>query len=302
MSGRKFLQSFVTPNTLAGLYSQLSYSTFPYQLILYLEGESDIKFYQNHLDINKVKFVNSNGKPNAKAVINKLNSIVSEKKRKSYLALVDSDFENLLNTPTVPNLIRTDCHDLEVQIIFSNPTLDKLRKLLTSYIDANKYAKFQGKVIPTIFLLSYNIGLIKLYSATYNRSICFKEIDYSNILDKDMNFDKENLYKVFLGTYYQNFLGFIDRNGYNTQDKEIINLLSINQICNGHDIINISVFILENYLSNNKPTFKEFEQAIRIQFSKEELEKTNFCIELLEWFTGNGIDRDVITNEHYQYL
>jgi hypothetical protein len=287
------MRNSITTSTLVSQYQMLNHSRSKTKLVVFVEGASDIKFYQNYLSIRNCRLIDSNGKDNVKSTVSYLNS----KKQKCYLGLIDSDFDNILGKPVLINLYRTDNHDVETDIIFAKQNYEVLQKIILSYIDPAKYDRYSTGIIKTIIELSYDIGLIKLYTMDKGLRLDLKEIDYSQILDAEMKYNRDKLYKDFLGQNYINFTNYLIVKNLNVISFE--NLVKPEQICNGHDLINISIFILSNYIGrSSKVPFKEIEQAVRVQYTKNEFEQTKMYTLLVQWINQNYSEDEILNNDY----
>ncbi|SKB76902.1 Protein of unknown function [Salegentibacter holothuriorum] len=274
------LKEEISPEIIANMISMDSIKEY----YILVEGEKDFTFYSKFLDEDLCSFEISQGKENIIAAIKILNSRKIESK---YFAIVDKDYDDILEIQEVENILRTDAHSLETMCLCSDSFVNFSRE----YFDETKLKEksFQNsyQLAAHILKLSKPLSHLRIISNIHNYNFQFKpnnrlnetkELDYTKFISKST--------LEFLGL--DNLLETIKRyrnQGLqitNTELKERLSALDLNQydlyqISHGHDISKIIVIGLQKALgknSSNKATTIEVERAMRLAYTKEDFHKT----------------------------
>lgn len=132
---------------------------------LIVEGDNDIRFFENLIDPQECFLVSANGRLNAVKAL----SILECQGYAGVLAVVDADYERIRGIPPPSeNVLLTDHHDVETMLLVS-PALEKLlRSVLPAHqirlaselaAELRKRLLKSGTVVGCLRLLSQNRGL-----------------------------------------------------------------------------------------------------------------------------------------------
>ena len=152
---------------------------------LLLEGDFDLRFWEEHLNRQAIKPVECSGKPVLLQVFVLLDGDPLENR---VLGLVDADFDRLLNnTLPHPNLVHTDKNDLEtsllsLQVNTSNQTM--LEKLIVHSVEQAKKQVFeesQGlRLDQYILSIARQFGTLRYLNHCHQWNVDFKRISVLN--------------------------------------------------------------------------------------------------------------------------
>ena len=152
---------------------------------LLLEGDSDLRFWEEHLNHQAIKPVECGGKPVLLEVFVLLDGDPLENR---VLGLVDADFDCLLNNQLPhPNLVHTDKNDLEtsllsLQVNASNQTM--LEKLIVHSVEQAKkkaFEKSQGlRLDQYILSIARQFGTLRYLNQCYQWNVNFNKLSVWN--------------------------------------------------------------------------------------------------------------------------
>ena len=114
----------------------MSRSNFPGTLLV-LEGHTDSKFWSYRISKTECQIVIAGSKPTVIGAVVRANGIPIA----GVLGIVDDDYDSLCGIPLPsPNILRTECRDLEA-ILFKSPALEKV---IYELGDATKIFAFEA--------------------------------------------------------------------------------------------------------------------------------------------------------------
>lgn len=266
-----------------------TYSEHGIQYYLLVEGESDVKFFNNLISESVCKVVDLRGKENVIAFIKKQN----QAKQKGYIAIVDADFDNINNgRECIANLYYTDVHDIEMLIISST---NNLRKLYAEHGDMHLIAqaekRFAKSFINKIIEASYQIGILKyvVQRDKYQSLISMDDLPYEDIVDEEFNVNIDLLISRVKGK----FLASTIREDY---DKIITQGYDKWQICCGHDVTNLLLIAFMDkgkkglgYGTNKVLSIKAIESSLRVAYDYTKFMITDIYREIVQWEQENKV-------------
>lgn len=258
------------------------------QMYLIVEGTSDVKFFNNIVNKKTCKIKSVRGKENVLKVINELRKI------KGMIAIVDSDFENILyNSCKNENILVTDTHDIETLILKT----DSIEKFINEYGNHDEISELEEKwgksLLDKVIEISYVIGCLRLISIKDKRKLNFQDLYYERFIDKELEIDVEE--------YVQQVL-------YNSHTPQTEKYTLINnikketernhekwQVCCGHDITEILALILSydfngKCLGNNSAKYlnaSKVETALRLSYDYSKFNFTELYKDMMIWQTEN---------------
>lgn len=256
---------------------------------LIVEGQNDFKVYNRIIDNKNVNIIQGHGKEKIREIL----KILSERGFSNKFAIVDSDFDEILNiNDDIEGLFKTDFHDIEV-MVFSTNALEKVISTLCKEEKVNEVQSTKGKSIRDIVLdLAEKIGKLKLLNQSKNYELRFKPqrvdgkpLKYKKFIsDKDLSF-------LGLDKLIQTVIEYDDnRSKKVTCDElkeEYLNL-SIEQyttynVVNGHDLANILFICIKNVLKSNSSMlndYKSIEDALIIGYNENDIINTKLYREI----------------------
>ncbi len=146
--------------------------------IMLLEGENDILVYKKLF--NDVEFTSWHGKENVVGAIKILNT---EKIINRYIAIVDSDFENIDGLIDMDNLIHTDYHDFELCIFNS----DSFNRICNEYCSdkIKTFEKEKGPLLSYMVKCAIPISILRYINLKRDLRLCFRNVEFEKFTSKE---------------------------------------------------------------------------------------------------------------------
>ena len=253
--------------------------------VLILEGINDLRFWMT-FKVDECHIVNAEGKPNVIAAIERLDG----NGHRGVLGIVDSDFDILEGVKiSSPNLIRTDCFDLECTISQFNA----LRRVAFNFGNPTKIRQFEASAKRTIneeiIERAAVIGRIKWAAKRTDITLSITNLANQNFIDED--------------TWQFRSIDLISSVLKMPDDVDIlrreISILPEHDpwlVSNGHDIVSLLRIGLMNVLGDIKPhvSRSSVEASLRASVSREEIEVTDLWRYIKEWERRNTGFRVVV--------
>lgn len=289
------MEQYITPDRIANSIMQNNDFNGYYLIV---EGSKDYKLYSKFFNKNwKIK--EAFGCENVKSVLN----ILSSRGFNQKIGIIDSDFNNILNTKcNIDGLFYTDDHDIEVMIL-KTKALDDVLNLFCKNDKIEGFIKLNGKsILETILNLSQEIGYLKLANKIYNLGLVFKPENPEGNQIKYKDFISEKTLS-FLGTesLIKSIINYSINKTSKKLDKDIIynKLLETRkksydtyQLVNGHDLTNILYILIKKILRSNTKMLNDFncvEDSLILAYNMEYFKETKLYKDLLEWSESNNI-------------
>jgi hypothetical protein len=254
--------------------------------IIIVEGPDDKKAFYILLDQKSCRIVIAYGRENAIQAI----TILENNNIKGVVAIIDSDFAQIVNTfPTSNSIFLTDKHDLESMMIAS----PAFAKLLVEYANEDRVQTFESQnncsVAEALAKNAMIIGYLRLLSIRKNLGLKFDGLAFSNFVTRDsLRIDFEGLIRE-IKNHSHNC-------PYNTEwFKEEIELLKNGahnpwHISCGHDMIEMLSFALRRTLaarSANDVDTNRLARSLRIAYEKNHFQQTFLYSSLKSWEEKN---------------
>lgn len=286
---------FLTSDRIANAISQDSRYSGMYVIV---EGKSDVKFYSLAFDSETVRLTAAHGNSNVLEVLEKLRSRGFQKK----LGIIDADFGNILSSlPDFDDLFITDAHDLEVMILLT----DTLERIVSFHADSERIVTFEGfrecSLREAVFQLAMKIGRLKLANKVDSLGLVFKpekpdgpKIKYHKFIDaRTLSLTSEEdlirtaiEYSTNRGTKVKTSSEILDSL---ERIREI--KYPAEQICNGHDLVEILYFLLTKILKappKSVSSSQVVHDAIMLNYSLSDFSATKLGRLLAEWEQSTG--------------
>lgn len=256
---------------------------------LLVEGEDDLKLFEQFTEPNDCHVVESNGKDNVKIAMNILNM----QNHKGVLAIIDADFTYYNGiSSTTANLILTDYHDMEI-LIFMSKAFDNIIK---EYASSNKLDKFRtnnsGQNLRNILLeKSMPIALMRWWSEEENKGLNFSELKFERFIDlRTLDTDSHK----FIHSIINNTNKFdLDFNELQAQFKTLKrkSTIGLEQLCNGHDLCEIFAIGLRKAFGSHSEKIgngKNVKKLFRLSFEMYHLKFTQLYKDVDTWTQSNN--------------
>jgi len=194
----------------------------------------------------------SGRKPSSKLWVIAVLSILEKEKFNGIFAIVDADFDHLesyLEIHHIPNLLRTDTHDLETMLL-NSPALDKV---IAEFGSEDKIANF-GRDIRTVLLADgIWIGYLRWVSLIDGLNLTFDGIKFSSFIDeKTLRIDQLKFIQEVKNKSQLHTLRSEDLQQRLTRQKRSEH--NPWQICCGHDLVEILSLALRKAIGTAKPS------------------------------------------------
>lgn len=253
---------------------------------LLVEGRSDKMFYERFVDKKHCQLIVTSGKPSSKQRAIEILEILEKSHFEGILAIVDADFDYLLNLfQSSPNILRTDTHDLESMIIKS-PALEKV---VNEFGSEEKMTKFNRDIRGTLLKTGISVGYLLWTSQRDRLNLTFDGIKFNRFVDeKTLQIDELKMIREVNNKSQSCLLEDIDL------QKKLTNYKSSShdpwQVCCGHHLVEILSISLRNLLGSNKVVDVEFnrlEISLRLAYEEVYFQQTQLYSDIRIWESNN---------------
>ena len=250
--------------------------------IILVEGVDDSRFFERFFAPKVTKILPGGNKDSVCDAI----GILDSENYPGVLGLIDADFDHIENRYfSSPNLISSDFHDLECMQLNSS-VLDVVVRELGS---RQKLRKFDRNLQEVLLELAIPVGCLRLFSERRGLSLKFRELEYSNFINKDdLQIDRKALVSYIRRRserldlsedYLLGGLAEIESKSYESW-----------QICSGKDLLGILSVALRKKIgtrNSSEVDLKNLQQAFRLSYGLQEFTDTNFFQSLRRWEMSN---------------
>ncbi len=255
---------------------------------LFIEGESDEKFWQSRIVEKKccivflVSFTENNKRQTGKTAVIKNIRSLNNSTIGGFLGIIDNDFDALLCLPRENNTCVTDTHDLET-LLLRSPTV--FNKMLAEFGDSQLIANFEKKTQQSI--QDYLIELARPFA-----EIEWLKQHLQPILEtKGLHKNNTILHPDTWCLSQTNLHAMVKARGMDIDSAPsqqlLIEIAHIDPwlLCNGHNMIDIlSIGFQNGALGNNKRAITDtIASYVRGAMDKEELYQTELCQSMFIW-------------------
>lgn len=273
-------------------YVKLMLSTGTTCVFIFVEGNSDYDLYKKFLskDTSVVQLLKSyGGKPQVIEAVNYF-------QKNQVVGIVDSDFEVLLQNPSIQKIFRTDYHDLELLIINAgawNSVFEEYYQAADSSADIIKC-----KILKSLELIG-NGKLINYLETLELNFSSLKPHEYYSVADDTLDIEK---YITDLHTRSPNKRRMIEKKEFEdfSKSKEYelwyMRVASFESkteyllhLCCGHDFLCLFAHIVRNKRTHwHPPTSDDISRTLRAAYSFEMFSHTRLYTTLQEYLTSLG--------------
>jgi len=254
---------------------------------LIVEGGTDNEFYKIFVDQSKCQIIIVDGKLVAIQVL----SILEKELFPGVLVIVDADFEALEGkSPSTPNLLFTDTHDLETMIIKS-PALEKVLNAYGSGEKIDQLTRNVGKDVRAILLeCGMPIGYLRWVSLREELLLKFEDLDFGQFINNrdGLTISESGLFRAVKNKSQRPNIAV-------TQLKASIQDMYNDTydpwyICCGHDLVSVLSIGLRRAIGtcnayDVRP--ENLEKILRVAFERSHFYETRLYISIIQWEKAN---------------
>ena len=246
---------------------------------IFVEGDSDIKFFRKFFDLGKCKVENIPGGKN------KLEECVDilVKRYRLILGIRDADFIHLNNLGYGnQNMFLTDFHDIEMTMVSNEIILNAVFFEFTN-LPQNQYLNLRDNIIKTIEMVSY----LKWLNDRENLELKFEPGFNDLVLFTNLYIDFDTYFGRVLKKSPNARITDINLIKNKLEDLKKLNPDML-QLTNGHDFLKTFVNYLKNVIGVNNLSSEIIASVLRISYNLEQFKKTSLYVHLKEWSNING--------------
>jgi len=256
--------------------------------IFIVEGDNDEKLFRRFMRDPDAAIISAWGKQNALDAAD----ILDRENKRGYIAIVDADFWHLDGiSPSSPNVLCTDDHDIEMMMVRSNSFISVMRELGSK----SKIAKLTGNNSTTrlrdvLLGKALCVGILRRYSVLSNLGLSFEGLNFENFVDRsslDVNIDKLVLNTLALTSNkklkYSHIISDVRKMIASNEDDPY-------QVCCGHDFFEILAIGLRKVLgskSSKITALDNLESVFRISYDTSYLIATQLYKSAKLWEKSN---------------
>ena len=252
--------------------------------LLLVEGSSDKVFYERFVDKSQCTVI-TNGIPGKQRVIEVL-TILENSEFPGILAIVDADFDFLeASLHSIPNLLRTDTHDLETLLIQSSA----LDKVISEFGSEEKVSKFSRDVRAALIEAGMPIGYLLWISQLDRLNLTFDGITFSRFIDEQtLQIDESKLIQEIKNK----------SQAFALKNEDLLQRLTNKrkdnhdpwQVCCGHHLVEILSLGLRKAIGSAKKADVEtsnLERNLRLAYEEISFCKTQIYLSVRSWESNN---------------
>ncbi len=256
------------------------------QTFVIVEGGSDKRAYEVFTDPKSCKIEIAHGKSNLLAAVETL--------RKDgvlgILGLADADFDRIIGTPSVKDVVLTDLHDLECMMIVSGA----FAKLIYEFGNQEKIDVFVGSGSPLFERLSLEaekIGILRLASIANNLELRFEGLKFHKFVNQATMVIDEG--KLLDSVFNLSPNATVAKDGVG----QIVAKLRANrnlerwQVICGHDFVELLTIGFRKALGAEKSiavSTEALERALRLAYPRETFFQSNMLTLIKAWEVDNS--------------
>jgi len=279
------MRQFLNPHTLANdvrMRRALFKGAF-----LFVEGESDEKFYCMFVNSELCQIIISHNRQNVCDAVR----ILYRDRFAGAVGIVDADFDNLEHiSPDIPALFMTDLHDIECSMILS-PAFDKLLFEFGSRFKIENWKLSHNPDIRQhILSQAVFVGYAVWYSNRMGLNLKFETLEPKDFVDQDC-------LEINIHRLVQNIKNKSQR--HDISDEELIAAITelhvaaqdFWQLVRGHDFIDFLSFAFHRTLGTctaQTVARERLESSLRMAYSNSDFLNTQLYISIREWEHSNA--------------
>lgn len=248
------------------------------KVFIFVEGESDIRFYRKFFDLQRCKVESiPGGNPKVERSVEMLS-----KKHALTIGIRDADFIRLGSEPYLKqNMFLTDFHDIEMTLIAADSVFSAMASEHTRS-EKEQHLEIRANIIKMIEKISY----LKWLNASQNLELTFKRPFHDLLSFPDSNLDFE--------TYFSHVLadspnaGIRDARQVHEEINQLKNALpDPMHLCNGHDFMKAFAAFLHAH-GTTGISEATLSSAFRVAFTMALWQQTLLYASTKDWADRNS--------------
>lgn len=254
------------------------------RVILLVEGDSDIRVLDPHVDTHSANCIQGHGKETCVGVM----ALVAEQKVNGVLALLDRDFDDKSSSElSSSDIFLTDAYDLDATIAFTNDCVERVAANFGSPESIRGHiASFGPSVIDVIQNICAPIGIVRHASIVGDLKLKMHGFPIHEVINEQGGgIDVQKLAILAVrrsreATCTPDFLVGAVRNAWDTS--------LLRYYCCGHDIQRAIAYLVSTVWGGKSAQKDAVGRALRATFSPSDLKCTRFYVDIAGWAEGNG--------------
>ena len=268
----------------------IPHPSFKDNVILILEGNSDIRLFRSLVNHQQVRLDTFDGK----VVLLEVVEILSKEFPKRVLGICDADFDHLneINHSDICDAILvTDHHDAEIMMLDS----PALQAFIDEYSSVENSAYVKQVLLENCLEAAYQLGMLRWANNLSLLNLNFKGLNFGQL------FDIENL---IIGVHLQAVIDELFLRSDNIPEgtekdhvKGLVQDLEARtadhlQVCNGHDVTNLIACVFRQRWASIETNMdsKKVESCLRLAYSLEFFAKTRLYRDLKTLLAQFGLE------------
>jgi hypothetical protein len=254
--------------------------------ILVVEGVTDVRLFCKFIDRSEVKIVPAFSKDNVRRSVSEVWGNRGDKK---VIGIVDADLDRLYKKTYLPPMFLSDKRDMETMIM-STRALDDVLSEFSDPVLLGSFEDKHGKVSDVLTRATYPVGLLMFISSRERMGLSFKNLEYSNFINKNTlaidirkMIDEVFTLSINIGTGKRELADMI------AEEEEILNDPWI--AVRGHDAVSVlAIALAETFGSYNSKDIKsgQVSGALRLAFNFSYFEETDLFKDTMKWAQRNN--------------
>lgn len=252
--------------------------------IVIVEGSTDMRVYNRFADERSCKLVEGAGKANTIGAIENLD----DSGVAGVVGIVDSDFWRLDGlSPTTPNILTTDTHDLDTMLLAS----EALDRVLAEFGSAARIRRLRKPVRELLLEVALPLGYFRWLSSPSKENLWlkFKGLCFTQFVDAatlTMDSDRLILHVLTNSKPQGHDHGRIKRKMQSLYDRTHDPW----HVCSGHDLIEILAIGLNSAFGNHRGervAADDVGALLRLAYQMQDFLHSSLCKAMKEWERGN---------------
>ncbi|MCY4495551.1 MAG: DUF4435 domain-containing protein [Acidimicrobiaceae bacterium] len=251
------------------------------RLIFVLEGKSDVRSLERFVDQDECTVIAGYGKAAILEAFYELEIANQDR----CVALVDRDFSDLIDEHVPSNVILTELHDREADLLLRANLIDDFISAISVPQMMSDLLKDSGdsNLRSAIVRVAIIVGSVRLYSQLESLGLNLSKLPFGTLVKRPMRLDTHELMQMIVKKTSNCDLDphrLVERLPTTTVEPR-------DRICSGHDLISI-ISVSSNWWSSQNVGKREINNYILATVRLDVLEKLLWYRELASWATAKG--------------
>lgn len=287
---RRYLDAVDKLNEMKLLLNHPSYKN---NLLLLLEGETDIRLFRSLLKHERITLDSVDGKLD---LINIVESLKSDG-YKAVIGICDADFDHILGLSRSREdrgVYITDVHDAEMMMINSSA----IQAFIDEYSNHENHQILSVEAKEAAINAACTLGVLRLANAIKRFNLNFKGLNFKSFINIDklsVSVDLDQLAQILIRRSPSLAEGVTEDVLLNEHRSLVEERHQKAQLCCGHDVTNIIAMIYSQRWAacTSNINSEKVEQALRIGYSFEEFSTTDLYQKITRSIESLGISIEI---------